>query len=83
MQDYFGNEIKIGDYVCYPKIEGTCRVEYTIAKVTIIRETTFSALYKTWRGKLEGLVFRRPDRAIVISEELAFEKEPLFKDVIE
>jgi len=80
MKDYFGNEIKIGNYVCYPRKVGRSKVDYIIVKVRKINNTTVTgATHDRWSNRLDITVIRNPDKAVVISKKLALQKEPSFK----
>lgn len=81
MKDFFGNEIKVGDYVVYPAIVGRTMIEQFVVKVIGFTEHRVKILRKHWSNELTEAYFMSPERSIIISEELAFEKEPLFKDL--
>lgn len=85
MKDFFNKEFEVGNYVCYPRVEGESRIEYVVGKIISINATSLTVMYRyaPWRNVLSKTVLKRPDRAIIISEEFAFEKEPMLKDMSE
>lgn len=77
MQDYFGREIKVGDYLFYAvRICNSAKCK--IGKVIGFDNNTVK-IVSTNSGKY-GL-FHNTTNSMIIPEELAIEKEPRFKDV--
>lgn len=78
MKDYFGRDIQYGDYICYPHIVGNKLITMSIKRVIRFNKKTIRCVYPNWCGMKQESFIRHPERAIVISKELALEKQPLF-----
>lgn len=81
MQDYFGTEIKYGDYLIYPNRFKNKEISMLIVKVDKFYKSTIGVKIPNWCGKREYHYVRHPERTIVITEEVALNKQPLFKDL--
>ncbi len=78
MKDFLGNEIKYGDYLLYPNRFKSKRISMDIVKVYKINKSTITVTKPNWCRTLERHYIKYPERSIIISEEVALKKEPLF-----
>ena len=81
MKDFFNNDIKYGDYLIYPNRFRDKRIDMAIVKVDKLNKKTITVIAPSWQGKRNIFYVRHPERAIIISEEIALEKQPLFSKV--